>query len=292
MSELKETFLEAGKRKLRALTGGQGSETALFLHGGVAGEEFYASGAHIWGESLAHLGKDRRIVVIDLPGSAEGIDDASDFSVEAISAALAAAIDDGPVHFVGHELGAMVGVHLAITKPRLIRSLSIVTSPMTAPTADAVSNVSFNNPPLPRLSRVSQEWALEHLSHSHFHITPALLDACVAAADADYQRRIAEIGADAVRAQIRQSMRRTQLLQWETCRGDGLSVPVQVIWAAQDPLTSRAANYLLFSTIAAKQQAAQFHIVNRAGALPFRDQAEVFASIVAAFQDGVAAKSG
>jgi pimeloyl-ACP methyl ester carboxylesterase len=98
------------------------------------------------------------------------------------------------------------------------------------------------------------------------------------------------LGAGLASAQVRQSMRRTQLLQWETCRNGGFQVPVQVIWAAQDPLASRAANYLLFSTIAEKQRSAQFHIVNRSGSLPFLEQPEIFFEMVAAWQDGVAAE--
>lgn len=47
---------------------------------------------------------------------------------------------------------------------------------------------------------------------------------------------------------------------------------------------------LPFEAIAVRQPAAQYHLMNRSGALPFHEEPEAFHHIVASFQDGVAAE--
>ena len=44
---------------------------------------------------------------------------------------------------------------------------------------------------------------------------------------------------------------------------------------------------MLFKIIAEKQRATQFHLINRAGSFPFREQPAEFAQVVASFQDGI-----
>ena len=48
---------------------------------------------------------------------------------------------------------------------------------------------------------------------------------------------------------------------------------------------------VLYKVIAACQKATQFHVVNRAGNLPFREEAAGFAAIVSAFHDGLAVEA-
>ena len=83
------------------------------------------------------------------------------------------------------------------------------------------------------------------------------------------------------------SVNRTKGQLWEICRNAGLPVPTQIVWASHDPATSREAGFVLFDVISAKQKAAQMHVINRAGSLPFREQAAAFHHIVASFGEGV-----
>ncbi|MGB7099862.1 MAG: hypothetical protein WBD95_14000 [Xanthobacteraceae bacterium] len=49
-------------------------------------------------------------------------------------------------------------------------------------------------------------------------------------------------------------------------------VPTQIVWASHDPATTREAGFVLFDVISGKQKATQFHVINRAGSFPFREQ--------------------
>ena len=73
----------------------------------------------------------------------------------------------------------------------------------------------------------------------------------------------------------------------EALRTSGLSVPTQLVWSSHDPLAPREGGYVLFKIIAERQRATQFHLINRAGSFPFREQPEEFAQVVASFQDGI-----
>ena len=75
---------------------------------------------------------------------------------------------------------------------------------------------------------------------------------------------------------------------YETCRENGIPVPVQVIWGSDDPLGTIDQALWLYRLVAARQPATQFHLINRTGALPFREDRAVFHQIVASFCDGIA----
>ena len=60
------------------------------------------------------------------------------------------------------------------------------------------------------------------------------------------------------------------------CRDVGLMVPMQVVWGSHDPLATLDMGLGLFRLVAARQRAAQFHVINRAGAFPFREEPEAF----------------
>jgi pimeloyl-ACP methyl ester carboxylesterase len=74
---------------------------------------------------------------------------------------------------------------------------------------------------------------------------------------------------------------------YEVCRTDGIKVPCQVIWGSHDPLTTFDQGLWLFRGLAQKQRASQFHVINRAGALPFREEPAAFQQVLNAFADGI-----
>ena len=150
-----------------------------------------------------------------------------------------------------------------------------------------LDDILFVTPPRPLWSRESQAWALERLSYSHTHIDGRLLDACVAASDGEPHRQAVEYGEDEFRQKRSARASTAQGQLWETCRNAGVPVPVQIVWASHDPATTREAGFVLFDIISAKQKAAQFHVINRAGSLPFREQPAAFHHIVASFGEGV-----
>jgi 2-hydroxy-6-oxonona-2,4-dienedioate hydrolase len=294
MTDLAEHQLDIAGRKARVLRGGKrGAPSAIFLHGGAPGITPYCSGAHMWGGNLQAFLAERDVIVPDMPGSGgtsfgPGPVTFESFGRHVIALLDALAIKECDV--VGHDLGGLVGLWLAMEQPARVRSLSVVASQWSPPRGDGLDNLLLVSPPPPLWSRASQAWALERLSYSHAHIDAGLLDACVAAGEGDAHRgavtamrehyaRVFVPGASATRYRL-----------WEVCRGEGLKVPTQFVWASHDPTVSREAGFVLYDIIARKQPATHFHVVNRAGTFPFREEPLVFHHMVSSFQAGVLAE--
>jgi 2-hydroxy-6-oxonona-2,4-dienedioate hydrolase len=289
MFSLNSATAKIGTRQTSFLRGGgqKGAPAMLFLHGGVPGATPICSGAHIWGDSLLPFADDHDLIVPDCPGS--GGTDLGDepLTVDAIGAFALALLADAGVasaHIVGHDVGGLVGVWLALNHPKTVRSLSIIASPMSAPVGDSLDDILFSAAPLPLWSRESQAWALERLSYSHMHIDRTVLDACVAAGESEPHRNAVKMGST---KSLAASMSRTRSQLWEACRSAGVQVPVQIVWGSHDPATTREAGFVLYDTVAAKQRAAQFDVVNRAGSFVFREQPAAFHHVVASFARGV-----
>ena len=239
----------------------------VLVHGGVPGITPYCSGPHIWGSSL------EKAVAIEVSG----------LTVDAMTQSVRKAIMEkgagkARCHLVGHDLGGLLALNVAIESPELVSAVTAVASVAAAPTGDGLADYTLAHPPKPLWSCESQRWALERVSYSHHHIDSALLDGCVAAA-----ARQQPVHADEFVASLMKSKSRL----YEVCRTDGIKVPCQVIWGSHDPLTTFDHGLWLFRGIAQKQRAAQFHVINRAGALPFREEPEAFRHVVSAFVEGL-----
>lgn len=242
----------------------------IFLHGGIPGVTPYASGPHIWGRALELFKPEHEVLALDLKGT----------SVEAQIKEALDAIPRSGAHLIGHDLGGLVALLAATEARERVRSVTAVASVAAAPTGDGVVNVTLAHPPPPLWSRRSQAWALERISYSHHHIDEALLEACERAAKARAAVRPEEFqpGLLAAKASL-----------FELARERGYPVPAQVLWGTDDPLGTFDQGLWLFRVLAQKQRVAQFHAINRAGALPFREAPEAFHQIVAAFVDALAA---
>ncbi len=158
-------------------------------------------------------------------------------------------------------------------------------SQWSPPRGDGLDNLLLVSPPPPMWGRESQGWALERLSYSHAHIDAALLDACVKASEgAAHQDAIKQMREHYGRT-FAPGMGTTRYRLWEACRGDGFKVPTQIVWASHDPsVFARRRVFVLYDVIARKQPAAHFHVINRAGNFPFREEPAVFHHVVSAFQ--------
>jgi 2-hydroxy-6-oxonona-2,4-dienedioate hydrolase len=260
------------------------------LHGGVPGVTPFCSGAHIWGDCLEVFCSTRDVIAVDLPGSGGTELGAEPVTVETLGRhvlGVLSALSIASVDLVGHDLGGLIAIWLALEQPNIVRGLSVVASPMSPPTADGLDNLLLLSPPRLAWSRESQAWAFDRLSYSHSHISAALLDACVAASEAWPHRAAVEEMKDGYAGVFMPSLSRTKYRLWESCRNEGLGVPTQLVWPSHDPASSRESGFVLFNAIAPRQPAAQFHLINRAGSFPFREQLESFHHVVSTFQEGV-----
>ena len=291
MASLQEQTITVAGTKTRLMRGGKaGAPAALFLHGGIPGVTPFCSGAHIWGDSLAPFANDLDVIAPDLPGSGGTATGTEPLTIEGLGRHIVelltmASIDAADV--IGHDLGGLLGLWLALNHPALVRSLSIVASPMSPPTGDSLDDILFATPPQPLWSRESQAWALERVSYGHTHIDDRLLDACVAAGKGEAHRQAVDTMKTNFGKAFAPSMNRTKGQLWEACRNAGVAVPVQIVWASHDPATTPEAGFVLFDAISAKQKAAQFHVINRAGSLVFREQPAAFHHVVSSFGRGV-----
>jgi 2-hydroxy-6-oxonona-2,4-dienedioate hydrolase len=259
--------------------------------GGRAGLSPIASGSHVFDRVIPLLAAEGPVLAPDLPGcSGTALGAPQDLDVERLAAFVLGLLDAQSIraaHLVGHDLGGLVGLWLAITAPDRVRSLAIAASPMCPPTGDGLNDILFDATPLPLWSRRSQAWAFERLSYAHEHIDAALLDACEAAAQGQPHRDAVSAMQDAALRQRNFGIAPIKSRIWEALR-TGLSVPTQIVWSSHDPATGREAGYVMFKVMAERQRAAQFHLINRAGSFAFREQPEAFARVVAAFAHGVA----
>jgi pimeloyl-ACP methyl ester carboxylesterase len=263
----------------------------VFLHGGIPGVSPFCSGAHIWRGCLERFAAERGVLALDLPGSGGTGVPKDGLTIESMARhirASLAALGIERCYMVGHDIGGLLALLLAAETPELVRGVTAVSCLAAAPTGDSVENLTLAYPPPPLWARHSQRWALERLSYAHHHVDEALLDACVAAGSADPHRAAQKaMAAGAYADAFLPGLAGAKARFYEICRGAGIAVPVQVVWGTYDPLGSADQGIWLFRIVAARQSAAQFHLINRAGYLPFREEPEAFHQMVSAFCDEV-----
>ena len=239
----------------------------VFIHGGIPGVTPYASGPHIWG-SLEKFGN---AVALEVGGH----------TVDAMTQSVRKAIEGkGKCHLVGHDLGGLLALNIAIDAPQLVSAVTAVASVAASPTGDGVGDFTFAYPPKPLFSRESQRWALERVSYSHQHVDGKLLDACVAAA-----AKQSPMAPETYANEFVPSLMKAKSRFYEVCRTEGIKVPCQVVWGSHDPLATFDHGLWLFRGIAQRQRVSQFHVINRTGSLPFREEPAAFHQVVAAFSD-------
>lgn len=264
----------------------------VFVHGGAPGLTPYCGGAHIWGDGLLRrFAQDGAVLALDLPGFGGSKMSAAPYSMDTFIDHIDAAVRTAGIrrcHLVAHDSAGLAALLLACRQPDYIASVSVVSSVAAAPTGDGVENVALAHPPRPLWSRESQKWALERLSYSHHHV-PDLLDDCVAAArQAPHQAAVARMADADTLHTWNWSVARAKARLFELCRGPGVPVPVQVVWGTHDPLGTIDQGLWLYRILAQRQPIASFHLINRSGALPFREEPDAFHATVSAFSDAIA----
>ena len=291
MSAIVRKQAEVGGQRLSTLRGGPEAEPVLFLHGGVPGQTLYCSGAHIWADYLPTAARERHVVAPDLPGFGDSDAAKEPYGIDTMAKtalALIEALKLGRCHVVGHDEGGLIAIAMALGAPNAVRSISIVASPTASPTGDSIENLTLANPPGPAWSRAAQAWALQRLSHEPHHIDAALLDRCVECAGAPAHRAAASRAPGEIALGVAGSIAKAKGQFYTVCRDGAFPVPAQLIWGANDPMTSIEHGRVLYGIIAARQRATHMHLINRAGNFPFREEPAAFAHVLGAFQAGLA----
>ena len=125
-------WLEAGGLRLRAIRGGSGDTTLLFLHG-------YGESLLSWRLILDRFTPQYRIIAIDLPGFGLSDKPAGPYSNEFMAGVLnhlLARWTAGPVVVVGHSLGGQLAAQLALDNPK-----RVVAAVLIAPGGAGISSL-------------------------------------------------------------------------------------------------------------------------------------------------------
>jgi pimeloyl-ACP methyl ester carboxylesterase len=292
MSKLNNHTLDVAGVRTRVMLGGDGPRSLVFLHGGIPGVTPYVGGSHLWGKSLELFAENATVVAIDLLGS--GLTDYPfdrPLTLDDINAHVDAtlkAVDVPPGHVIGHDLGGLTALWLGLQDKPRVTSVGVVASAHSTASGEAWDDLTLASPPLPLLGRESQRWAFDRLSATVSHIDSELLDAAVAAADNPGVSRVAAaMRTPLAQAAFNASLGRVRGAMWAQAREAGYPLPVQIIWGAQDPLTTLESGHALFRTLGQKQRFIQFHLLNEAGSFLYREQPAPFKRLVTAFLDGL-----
>ena len=286
-----EKFIDVGGVRTRYLEAGHGEPLVLF-HGGNMGSGNMAECAEDWELNLPGLACDFRVIAVDKLG--QGFTDNPLKDADYTMAATVCHARDfirelglSPANIAGHSRGGYLVARLTLDYPDLIKSCIIIDTNTLAPGVPASQQV-LANPPVPRLSRESQRWIIQHYSHSATHITEAWLD------------RICEVAALPKSVEAGEKMRKQWLSArqfmpklnsdkeeiFARLRDFGLTRPTMVAWGKNDPTALLAQGEIIFDLVASRQPKSQMCVFNRAGHFCFREQPSAFNAAVNGFIRG------
>ena len=101
---------------------GVGAETIIFSHGLLMSSEMFT-------EQIAYFSKKYRCIAYDHRGQASSEVTADGYDMATLTddaSALINALGIGPCHFVGLSMGGFVGMRLALNKPELLKTLTLL----------------------------------------------------------------------------------------------------------------------------------------------------------------------
>lgn len=104
---------------VRAIELGQGPRAALAVHCTMAHAGAWKGVARVL-EGVAHL------TAFDLPGHGQSADWDGQGDLVDYTASAGAGLVSGPVDVIGHSFGAVVALRLALTRPDLVRTLTLI----------------------------------------------------------------------------------------------------------------------------------------------------------------------
>ncbi len=281
-------FAQVGSIRTRYYDAGSGPNLVL-IHGGQFGS-YYSLDS--WSLNLDGFAQAFRVVAFDKlgQGHTDNPPDMSGYRFSAVvdhACALLETVGIRQAHLVGHSMGALAALIIALARPRLVQSLTLVDSNTAAPDDPAHPRGVFYEeleraapPDATLLERVRRE--PEAQSWSTTHVT------------ADFAHRMLEIAksernhvAAAAFATVRKSFNEelAELRRSTIARIDsyGLPTPALVLWGRDDPSAPVPLAVQLFDLIAARGSAAELHVLNRAGHYCFRERPAAFERVVSSF---------
>lgn len=287
-----EKFIDVGGVRTRYLEAGEGEPLVLF-HGGNMGSGNMAECAEDWELNLPGLARRFRVIAVDKLG--QGYTDNprtdADYTMAATvrhACDFLIALGLERANIAGHSRGGYLVARLTLDYPDLIKSCIIVDTNTLAPGV-AASQWVLANPPVPRLSRESQRWIIQHYSFSPTHITDSWLDRiCEVAALPKSIEAVIKMRDERLSAhQFMPFLNRDKGDVFARLRDQGVNRPTLVMWGKNDPTAILAQGQVIFDLVASRQADARMCVLNQAGHFCFREQPAAFNAAITGFVDGL-----
>jgi len=216
-TEVRSEVLEIKGRTLRLLQLGEHPTRLLLIHG-------FGSGIDTWSAIQDRLAQQYSTLALDLPGHGGSSKDLAGIDSFADLAALLQEVvqsrDYAPMHIVAHSMGVSVALALAARAPDLVKTLTLISPAGLGSTP----NPAFMQCLIGANSRKELGVALKMLFADQGYVTREFVDAML-----KYKRL------DGVGTALQKY---ASLLQSDSSnhadRLRGLSMPIQLIWGAQD----------------------------------------------------------
>ena len=244
--------IEVGGRRLRYLELGEGDGAPVLLVHGFGGD------LNTWMFTQPVLAEGRRVIALDLPGHGGSTKEVGAGDGESLTDAVEGALDAlgiGRGHLVGHSMGGAVAALLALRRPDLVSSLTLIASAGLGPEV----NGSF----IDGFVRVARRREAVEILGLLVH-DPALVSRTMVEDVLRYKRLD---GVSAALARIAEAwFAGGRQLLYLTDRIATLAMPVQLIWGREDriiPVTHAEALASRFPV----------HIIEQAGHLPHMEKA-------------------
>ena len=275
------SFVEIEGIRTRYFEAGEGPTLVLF-HGGNMGSGNLAECADDWEWNFAGLARHCHVIAVDKLG--QGYTDNPltdiDFTMSATvhhAHSFFKTLGLKNVHIAGHSRGGYLVCRLALDDPHLIASCKIIDTNTLAPGAPKSAQV-LANPPLPRLSRDSQRWIIEHYSYSPSHITTEWLDAVtdVAALPKSQEAHQKMTSGGLSKKQFMPRLTEDRSRIFAELRDRGLGCPTLVLWGKDDPTAELAQGEIIYELISMRQRRSEMAVLNHAGHFSFREQPSAF----------------
>lgn len=265
---------------------GKGPETIVFIYGGNFGGSDSASSAYAWNLNIRALAEKHRVVAFDKIG--QGYTDAplrdEDYTMGAVVRhiiGLIEALKLPPAHLVGHSRGGFAATRVALERPDLVRSLTIVASGTLSPGV-GTNEVTLASPPFPPFTRESARWVYENYCFKPETVTDDWIDVVVDILKqpsylAGVRKMVDEqLGIRLFLPDLTRMKRET--LTW--INEGRLQRPTQIVWGFNDRTVMMERGMELFSMIGAHERRVTLNVFNESGHFPYREHRERFNALL------------
>jgi pimeloyl-ACP methyl ester carboxylesterase len=281
---LRAHFIDVDGIRTRYYDEGQGEPVVLVAGHGWAG---YFN-ANLWDTNIAGLSRRFRVLAPDKLGS--GLTDnppPEQYTIEAQVKHILRFIETlglGGVHLAGQSRGGYLVARLAIERPDLLKTLTIIGTGTLAPeVGDSQGRRAALFSEAPADLKQQLRFRLERLSFSPAHITDELLDTDVYIESLPKSRAgkaLWESGGEQLFDRTLGAQKPGTLAAIED---DGFRMPTLLYWGLNDPNALYAQGVQLFELVAKHTRHARMYSVNQAGHFPFREYPAEFNRVVGDF---------